>query len=235
MISHVPTHAMILAAGRGKRMRPLTDHQPKPLLPVAGVPLIFYHLRKLADAGVQHVVINHAWCGDKLQAAIGDGEAFGVHVHWSAEPAGGLETAGGIIRALPLLGGADFIVVNGDVWSDYDYAALPRLSNQQLGHLVLVDNPSHHPTGDFSLAGTAVELAAEGRECLTFAGISVLSSALFDGYPDEVLKLRPFFERAIQQQRLHGEYFAGAWCDVGTPARLAQLDQQLRASQQAGG
>lgn len=228
MSNPVPAYAMILAAGRGQRMRPLTDTQPKPMLPVNGKPLIFYHLEKLAAAGVRHVVINHAWLGNLLEQAIGDGSAWGIQVHWSAEPAGGLETAGGILRALPHLGGADFIVVNGDVWSDYNYTHLRGLSANQLGHLVLVNNPEHHPQGDFGLVQNIVSLPAEQQPTYTFAGISVLSTQLFKGHSQGFYKLRPFFETAIQQQRLSGEHYAGQWCDVGTPARLAQLDSHLR-------
>lgn len=239
MSNQVPAYAMILAAGRGTRMRPLTDTQPKPMLPVNGQPLIFYHLHKLAAAGVRHVVINHAWLGNMLQQAIGDGGAFGVQVHWSAEPQGGLETAGGILHALPHLGGADFIVVNGDVWSDYDYARLQKLTDSRLGHLVLVDNPVHHPQGDFGLIADGLnELIVQKPNprapTYTFAGVSVLSTQLFKGHEQGFYKLRPFFERAIQQQCLSGEHYSGQWCDVGTPERLAQLDAQLRRQNKVG-
>lgn len=225
---------MILAAGRGQRMRPLTDDRPKPMLPVGGQPLIYYHLRKLARAGVQRVVINHAWRGEIMQEAIGDGQAFGLEVIWSAEPPGGLETAGGIIRALPHLEGSEFIVVNGDVWSDCNYAQLACLAPGQLGHLVLVPNPEHHPEGDFTLSDGQVGIASDTAQCYTFAGISVLHPQLFEGHSEGFLKLRPFFERAIHARRLSGELFAGAWCDVGTPARLAQLDEQLQHQQKVG-
>ena len=234
MSNSTPAVAMILAAGRGQRMRPLTDDRPKPMLGVAGQPLIFYHLRKLADAGVRRVVINHAWHGDVMQAAIGDGEDFGLEVMWSAEPPGGLETAGGIIRALPCLGGEDFIVINGDVWSNFDYNHLAALVPDQLGQVLLVPNPAHHPAGDFALVDGQVRLAGESDQTYTFAGISVLHSRLFEGYDEAFLKLRPFLERAIQAGRLGGELFHGDWCDVGTPTRLMQLDARLRAHHKVG-
>lgn len=234
MSNSTPAVAMILAAGRGQRMRPLTDDCPKPMLRVAGQPLIFYHLRNLARAGVQRVVINHAWHGEVMQAAVADGREFGLEVIWSAEPPGGLETAGGIIRALPHLGGADFIVVNGDVWSDFDYKHLSALAPEQLGHLVLVPNPEHHPGGDFTLSDGEVRVACDQTQTYTFAGISVLHSKLFAGQVERFLKLRPFLEQAISAGRLSGELFGGDWCDVGTPTRLAQLDAHLRAKQKVG-
>lgn len=234
MSNSTPAVAMILAAGRGQRMRPLTDDRPKPMLSVGGQPLIFYHLHKLARANVQRVVINHAWHGKVMRDAIGDGRDFGLEVIWSGEPPGGLETAGGIIRALPHLGGNEFIVVNGDVWSNFDYVQLPALAPDQLGHLVLVPNPEHHPNGDFMLSDGQVGTASNESQSFTFAGISVLHSQLFDGYIDGFMKLRPFFERAIDAGRLTGELFEGSWCDVGTPTRLAQLDGQLRAQQKVG-
>lgn len=223
------THAMILAAGRGKRMRPLTDTLPKPMLSVGGQPLIEYHLHKLKAAGVEIVVINHAWLGAAMQQALGDGSRFGVKIIWSAEPEGGLETAGGIVRALPHLGGADFIVVNGDVWSDYDYRLLPLLDASRDGHLVLVDNPEHHHQGDFAIEQERLVFAQGQRESLTFAGISVLHTRLFHGLDDSFHKLRPVFERAIVAQRLYAEHYQGHWCDVGTPERLKALDAWITA------
>lgn len=223
--------AMILAAGRGERMRPLTDTQPKPMLEIAGKPLIFYHLEKLVAAGVEEVVINHAWCGEVMQEAIGDGQQFGLNVCWSAEPAGGLETAGGIVRALPMLGSAPFLVVNGDVWSDFDYAKLDTLANHDLGHLVLVRNPQHHPDGDFTLQGVRLGLPESeqqsGLPTFTFAGISLLSPQLFAGMDDSYCKLKPLFERAIASQQLSGRVHDQQWCDVGTPARYAELNASV--------
>lgn len=223
--------AMILAAGRGTRMRPLTDTCPKPMLTLAGKPLIFYHLEKLAGAGVEEVVINHAWLGEVMREAIGDGARFGVKVHWSAEPAGGLETAGGVIRALPLLGDAPFLVVNGDVWSDFDYAELSTLPPGDLGHLVLVSNPAHHQAGDFTLQGDRVGLPAspeqDAAETFTFAGISLLSPALFSGLDDSFRKLKPLFECAIASQQLSARVHHQQWCDVGTPERYTELDALL--------
>lgn len=217
---------MILAAGRGERMRPLTDTCPKPMLKVGGQPLLFFHLQKLANAGVRDVVINHAWLGQHMQNAIGDGRDFGVQVHWSAEPAGGLETAGGIIQALPLLGDEPFIVVNGDVWSDLDYARLPQLGATDLGHLVLVKNPAHHPAGDFSLLKDRVTQPS-APTTYTFAGLSVLSPRLFAGLDSTARKLKPLFDQAITTEQLGGQVHQGAWWDVGTPARLDELDTWL--------
>lgn len=223
--------AMILAAGRGERMRPLTDTLPKPMLEIAGKPLIFYHLEKLAVAGFEEVVINHAWCGEVMQDAIGDGQQFGLSVRWSAEPAGGLETAGGIVRALPMLGSAPFLVVNGDVWSDFDYAKLDTLADNDLGHLVLVRNPPHHLNGDFTLQGTRVGLPNTDKQpkvpTYTFAGISLLSPRLFTGMDDSYCKLKPLFERAIASQQLSASIHHQQWCDVGTPARYAELNASV--------
>ena len=169
--------AMILAAGRGERLRPLTDTTPKPLLRVGGKPLIVWHLERLAAAGWREVVINHAHLGEQIEAALGDGSAFGLRIAYSPEPAGAWETAGGIAAALPLLGERPFLVVNGDVWCDWDFTRALRLvqpGDRRLGHLVLVDNPPHHPAGDFCLAGETVQPAGGGTDdTLTYAGIAV--------------------------------------------------------------
>lgn len=218
-------HAMILAAGRGSRMRPLTDTTPKPLLAVAGKPLLDYHLAKLAAAGVTRVVINHAWLGSQLEAYVGDGSAWGLEVVWSPEPEGGLETAGGIVQALDLLGEAPFWVVNGDVWTDYDFSQLPTSLGTDLGHLVLVPSPTHNAKGDFALQGDRVVQTDEGQ--LTFSGVSVLHPQLFAGLGVSKYPLRPLFEKAVAAGRLRGELYSGRWCDVGTPQRLRQLEQQL--------
>jgi MurNAc alpha-1-phosphate uridylyltransferase len=206
-------------------MRPLTDSTPKPLLAVAGRPLLDYHLAKLAAAGVTRVVINHAWLGSQLEAHVGDGSAWGLEVVWSAEPEGGLETAGGIVQALNLLGEAPFWVINGDVWTDYDFSQLPTSLGTDLGHLVLVPSPAHNAGGDFALHGDRVVQAHQSQ--LTFSGISVLDPALFDGLKVSKHPLRPLFEQAVEAGQLRGELYSGRWCDVGTPQRLRQLEQQL--------
>lgn len=226
--------AMILAAGLGTRMRPLTDHTPKPLLEVGGKPLIVWHLEALARAGFTQVVINTAWLGERLEAALGDGQACGVHIHWSheGEP---LETAGGIVRALPLLGDEPFVVVNGDIWLRYDFSHLRTAQAHMAGlaHLVLVGNPAHNPHGDFSLrgrvfAGVECIVHNEGEPRFTFSGLSVLHPQLFAGLADGRHALAPLLRAAIAAGRVSGEYFAGPWVDVGTPQRLAELDRQIR-------
>lgn len=218
--------AMILAAGRGERMRPLTDHTPKPLLPVGGKPLIAWHLERLAAAGFREVVINHAHLGAQIEAALGDGARWGLSIRYSPEPPGALETAGGIAQALPLLGAAPFLVVNGDIYCDWDFSRASGLAGR-LAHLVLVPNPAHHAGGDFSLAGEKVRFAAEGGS-LTYAGIGVFSPAFFAAVPRGApLKLRPLLDAAIAGGVLTGERHPGRWVDVGTPERLAQLDREL--------
>lgn len=219
--------AMILAAGRGERMRPLTDHTPKPLLPVGGKPLIVWHLESLARAGCCQVVINHAHLGEQIPAALGDGSAWGLDIRYSPEPPGALETAGGIVRALPLLGHEPFLVVNGDIFCDWDPAAALTLDMQErLAHLVLVDNPPHHPAGDFALVDGLVGNQEAGR--LTFAGIGIYAPALFAGLdPDQPAKLAPLLRAAAEAGRVSGERHGGRWVDVGTPERLRELDQEL--------
>ncbi|MGX5914970.1 N-acetylmuramate alpha-1-phosphate uridylyltransferase MurU [Aliidiomarina sp. Khilg15.8] len=216
---------MILAAGRGSRMRPLTDTQPKPLLPVAGKALIDYHLEKLAAAGVTRVVINHAWLGEQLEAHVGDGTAWGLQVVWSPEPEGGLETAGGIVQALDALGDKPFWVINADVWTDYDFRQLPTNLGSDLGHLVLVPSPPHNAAGDFGLQEDRVVQNAQPG--LTFSGISLLHPALFNGLEVSKYPLKPLFENALSNQQLSGERYDGRWCDVGTPQRLRQLEEEL--------
>lgn len=224
--------AMILAAGRGERMRPLTDHTPKPLLAAGGKPLIVWHLEKLAAAGFREVVINHAHLGEKIKAALGDGSKWGLSIAYSPEPPGALETAGGIARALPQLGDAPFLVVNGDVYCDVDFPAFAARGCPVGGaHLLLVDNPAHHGGGDFSLSGERI-VPADGEQTLTYAGIGVFSPAMFAPVPaDQPLKLRPLLDAAIAAGTLTGERHAGRWVDVGTPQRLAELDAELRAAQ----
>lgn len=219
--------AMILAAGRGQRMRPLTDTTPKPLLQVAGKPLLQWHLEKLVAAGVRDIVINTAWLGEQLESYFGDGSRWGARIFWSHEPAGGLETAGGIIQALPLLQHEDpeapFWVINGDIFTDFDFRKLPTALGEDLGHLVLVENPEHHPHGDFRLLADRVQ----DHPHYTFSGMSVLSPQLFAGAAPGFLKLRPFLTHAIAQDKLSGQLHEGLWTDVGTPARFTQLNRQL--------
>ncbi|MCL4409933.1 MAG: nucleotidyltransferase family protein [Gammaproteobacteria bacterium] len=226
--------AMILAAGRGERMRPVTDSLPKPLLSVAGKPLIVWHLEKLAAIGVTDVVINTAWLPDVLVEHLGDGANWGLAIHWSHEPAGGLETAGGVLQALPLLGDTPFYLVNGDVFSDYDYAHLPTTLNDKLGHLVLVENPEHNPLGDFCLDSSHnVKPRTGNKSGLTFSGLSVLHPQLFApwlGYIGKRLPLREVFLPELERGGLVGEHYAGLWTDVGTPERLQQLNQLLAAN-----
>lgn len=223
---------MILAAGRGERMRPLTDRTPKPLLPVAGKPLIVWHLERLARAGIHEIVINHAHLGDQIEALLGDGDAWNVAIRYSAEPRGALETAGGIANALPLLGAEPFLVVNGDIFCDWDvgraHATLPA---DMLAHLVLVDNPAHHPAGDFVLQAGKVSTCetAPGAPTRTFSGIGIYRPALFAGIErGEPAKLAPLLHAAIAASRISGEHHTGRWVDVGTPARLQALDIDLR-------
>jgi MurNAc alpha-1-phosphate uridylyltransferase len=223
--------AMILAAGRGERMRPLTDHTPKPLLAVAGKSLIVRHLEALARCGVQEVVVNHAWLGEKIEAALGDGARFGLRIRFSPE-AQALETAGGIANALQWLGDAPFAVVNADVFTDFDLCRLracaeDMLRTGDLAHLVLVDNPPHHPQGDFALREDRV--LSEGEARLTFSGIGVYSPQLFSGIaPGTRAALAPLLRAAMARGQVGGEHFRGAWDDIGTPARLHALDERLR-------
>ena len=218
--------AMILAAGRGERMRPLTDHTPKPLLEVGGKPLIAWHIERLAAAGHRHLVINHAHLGEQIEQRLGDGGAWGVDIQYSAEGEGlALETGGGIFRALPLLRDP-FLVVNADVWCDVDFADL-HIAAQDLAQLLLVDNPPHHPQGDFSLV--AGRVAQSGAERLTFSGIGLYRAALFDGCEPGAFPLAPLLRRAMDAGRVGGSRHRGQWLDVGTPERLRQLDQALRS------
>jgi len=212
--------AMLLAAGRGERMRPLTDQLPKPLLMVRGTPLIVYHLQRLARCGVRNVVINVAWLGDRIRAALGDGAAFGVSIHYSEEGAQALETGGGIFQALPWLGSEPFLVVNGDVFTDFDFAAL-SIAPDAWAHLLLVPNPVQHPQGDFALEdGRVVET---GSTQWTYSGIGLYRPQLFDGCQPGRFPLLPLLRRAIAAGRLSGEVYRGAWSDVGTIERLAAL------------
>ncbi|WP_180037436.1 N-acetylmuramate alpha-1-phosphate uridylyltransferase MurU [Acinetobacter sp. YH16052] len=221
--------AMILAAGLGNRMRPLTLHTPKPLLEVGGKPLIVWHIEKLAAIGVTEIVINTAWLGEKLAEALGDGSRFGINILWSHEGEG-LETAGGIINALPLLGDEPFILLNGDVWTTMDFAPLLDIDlKDNLVHLVLVQNPEQHPEGDFTLAaGKAYtfDQQVEG-ENLTFSGVSVLDPKMFQGLETGKRPLAPLLKAAMQNQQVAASKLVGIWVDVGTPERLTALDTAI--------
>ncbi|WP_462379995.1 N-acetylmuramate alpha-1-phosphate uridylyltransferase MurU [Pseudomonas sp. Marseille-QA0892] len=214
--------AMILAAGKGERMRPTTLHTPKPLVKAGGKPLIDYHVEALARAGFTELVVNHAWLGAQIEDYLGSGDRYGVRIQYSPEGEP-LETGGGIHRALSLLGDTPFLVVNGDIWTDYDFARLGELGDD-LAHLVLVDNPPHHPTGDFGLQGGRI---ADSGEKLTFSGISILHPNLFEGCGAGAFKLAPLLRQAQAIGRLGGEHYRGDWIDVGTHERLAEVEQRL--------
>ena len=218
---------MILAAGRGERMRPLTLTKPKPLLEAGGAPLIVHHLRALQAAGFADIVINLSWLGDQVRAALGDGGRYGLRLHYSDEGPEPLETGGGIFRALPLLGAGPFLVLNGDVWTDIDWSRLhDGLAPRDLAHLVLVPNPAHNEQGDFVLErGRIVETMGER---LTFSGVGVYRAELFAGCSDGTFKLAPLLRAAARAGRVSGELHDGAWLDIGTPERLAQLDELLK-------
>ncbi|WP_332671424.1 N-acetylmuramate alpha-1-phosphate uridylyltransferase MurU [Aromatoleum sp.] len=224
---------MILAAGRGERMRPLTDACPKPLLAAGGKPLIVWHIERLRDAGFDEIVINHAHLGAMIEAALGDGRQFGAHLRYSAE-ADALETAGGIRQALPLLGDAPFLVVNGDVFCDIDVAALRHTGESlapagDLALLAMVANPPHHPAGDFRL--DAGRLARDGGPRLTFSGLGVYHPSLFaEIAPGAKAPLAPLLRTAMDAGKVGGVLHTGYWLDVGTPARLAELDRRLRSA-----
>jgi MurNAc alpha-1-phosphate uridylyltransferase len=217
---------MVLAAGRGERMRPLTLTKPKPLLEAGGAPLIVHHLRALRAAGFADVVVNLSWLGDQIRAVLGDGSRYGVHLHYSDEGPEPLETGGGIFRALPLLGAGPFLVLNGDVWTDLDWSQLhDRLAPHDLAHLVMVPNPAHNEHGDFVLERGRI--VATAGERLTFSGVGVYRAGLFAGCSDGIFKLAPLLRTAAQAGRVSGELHTGAWLDIGTPERLAHLDQLL--------
>ncbi len=216
--------AMILAAGRGERMRPLTDHTPKPLLQVGGKPLIEYHLERLCVAGITEIVINIAWLGAQLRNALGDGSRYGVHIAYSDEGDYALETGGGIFEALPLLGREPFIVVSGDVWVDYPYADLAmKLAANDLAHLVLVPNPDFHPRGDFGLQQDRV--TGPGEPSFTYANIGIYRRELFVGCQSGRFALAPLLYKSIG--RLGGELFTGRWHNLGNPEQLGVLDAEL--------
>lgn len=225
--------AMILAAGRGERLRPLTDALPKPLVEIAGKPLVEYHLAALAGAGFREVVINQGHLGGLLPAALGDGSRWGIHIHWSDEQPEALETGGGIFKALPLLGGGPFLVVNGDLWTDYPLARL-RAVKCDWAHLVMVPNPPQHPAGDFALQGARVREGDPERqperqaERHTFSGIAVYHPRLFSGCSPGKFSVVPLLRAAMREHLVTGELYRGQWDDVGTPERLDLLRQLLR-------
>lgn len=219
---------MILAAGRGERMRPLTDATPKPLLAAGGKPLIVHTLERLVAAGIGDIVVNHAHLGARIEAVLGDGSAWNARIRYSPEDRA-LETAGGIAHALPMLGPDPFIVVNGDLHTDYDFSRLcSRPLDQRLAHLVLVPNPAHHASGDFALA--AGRVSNTGSVMLTFSGIGLYHPRLFHAIPAGVAApLGPLLRAAADDGQVSGELYPGSWTDVGTPQRLIELDARLRA------
>ena len=226
--------AMILAAGLGNRMRPLTLYKPKPLLEVGGKALIVWHIEKLKQIGVTDIVINSAWLADVLIGALGDGSQFGVNIRWTREDEG-LETAGGIINALPLLGDEPFILINGDVWTQFDFSTLLNVdlgncTDGDLAHLVFVDNPDQHPNGDFTLAnGRAYTFDQEQTgENLTFSGVLVIHPRLFEGLESGKRPLAPLLKQGMLDNKISAEKMQSAWVDVGTPERLMALDLQIR-------
>ena len=218
--------AMILAAGRGERMRPLTDHTPKALLKAGGRALIDYRIESLAAAGFRDLVINHAHLGAQIEAHLGNGGRYGVRITWSREPDAALETGGGIFQALARLDDENFLVVNADIWTDYPFARLARPITG-LAHLVLVDNPPQHPQGDFVLQDSRV--LAEGTPRLTFSGIGVYHRDLFRGCQPGRFPLAPLLRHAMESGQVSGEHYTGAWYDIGTPERLDELDRALSA------
>jgi MurNAc alpha-1-phosphate uridylyltransferase len=216
--------AMILAAGRGERMRPLTDTVPKPLLRIGGQTLIERHVHTLARAGITELVINHAYLGEQIVKALGDGDAYGVSIGYSPETGGSLETGGGIMNALPLLGAEPFLVVNGDIWTDFPFASLPSQPGG-LAHLVMVENPDNHPQGDFSLSEG--QLSQQGPAMLTFSGIGVYRPELFAGCNPGAFPLAPVLRKAMDAGQVSGEHYTGGWFDVGTPERLDAVNRVI--------
>lgn len=214
--------AMILAAGRGERMRPLTDHTPKPLLPVAGLAIIEHTITQLVSAGFHDLIINHAHLGERIERHLGDGSRYGASIQYSSEGQQALETAGGIINALPLLGEGAFLVVNGDIFTDFPFAELKHRPID-LAHLVLVSNPEHHPQGDFCLDDSG-KLSANCSQQLTFSGIGLYRPQLFANTPAGISKLGPLLRQAIADRRVTGQQYSGLWMDIGTPERLQELD-----------
>ncbi len=220
--------AMILAAGRGERMRPLTDRTPKPLLEVGGETLLGRHLDRLARAGVREAVVNNAYLGDLVRAFVGDGGRWGLQVRHSIEPSGALDTGGGVREALPLLGEDPFVLVNSDIWTEFDFETLKRRLDDRLAHLILVPNPEHHPGGDFALREGMVQ--REGEK-FTYAGIALIHPKLLLAHPRGKFPLAPILKSAIRSGQVSGELFRGHWCDVGTPERLLEANLLARDAQ----
>lgn len=233
--------ALVFAAGLGERMRPLTDHTPKPLLEAGGRPLMAWHLERLAAAGIREVVVNTSWLAPRFPEVLGDGDRWGLRIHYAHEGDTPLETGGGMLHALPLLGDAPFLAVNGDIWCDLDFARLPSRPDGE-AHLVLVDNPGHHPGGDFALDASG-RVHADGAPRLTFAGIGVYRPALLERWREAVgdapgaggapprFRLAPLLRAAMGRGAVSGEHHRGRWTDVGTPARLQALSRELLAAE----
>jgi MurNAc alpha-1-phosphate uridylyltransferase len=229
--------AMILAAGRGERMRPLTDHCPKPLLKVAGIPLIEHHIKKLAQCGITEIIINYAWLGEMITSYLGDGNQYGVNISYSPENNGALETAGGIIQAMPLLTknkcNAPFMLINGDVYTDFSFSDMPILADDCLAHICLVKNPVHNENGDFifddnQLANIdhQVGSAQQDKQTFTFSGISVFRPEFFNGEnTKQTLKLGPMLKQGVSKGKVSASLLNCSWTDVGTPERLANLNK----------
>ena len=216
--------AMILAAGRGDRLRPLTDKTPKPLIKVAGRSLIEYHIDKLAAAGIKDIIINTAWLADKIHQQLGDGSNYGVDIKYSDEGEA-LETAGGIINALPLLGEKPFLVINGDIWCDFDFSSLSQLATDSQSHLVLVKNPEHNQKGDFALQDGMVK--NNGKPMFTFSGIGIYKPEFFAGQKAGITPLAPLIRKKCDDKLVSGQIHQGLWTDVGTLERLQVLEKQL--------
>ncbi len=216
--------AMILAAGRGERLRPLTDKTPKPLISVAGKSLIEYHIEKLVKAGITEIIINTAWLAEKIHQQLGDGSNYNTSIVYSDEGEA-LETAGGIINALPLLADEPFLVVNGDIWCDFDFSTLAELGTDRQAHLVLVNNPAHHPKGDFALSGELIKNT--GQPMYTYSGIGIYHPDFFSAQKKGASPLAPIIREKCEQNLVSGQYHTGQWTDVGTVERLQQLEQQL--------
>jgi len=216
--------AMILAAGRGERLRPLTDTVPKPLIKVAGKSLIEYHLTNLARAGINEIIINTAWLAEKIHQELGDGSKYNVTIQYSDEGEA-LETAGGIIKALPLLGNEPFLVVNGDIWCDYDFTDMSELKSDKQAYLILVANPEHNHSGDFALQDGLIKNTA--RTMYTFSGIGIYSADFFSGQKSGPLPLTPIIRKKCEKNLVSGQLHTGAWTDVGTIERLNILENTL--------
>ena len=220
--------AMILAAGRGERMRPLTDKMPKSMLEVNAKPLIQYHVENLVQAGIVDIVINHALFGEQIEACLNDGKALGASITYSVEGDQPLETAGGIVRALPLLGDKPFVTVNADIWTDFPFQDLLRKSDDlpnDSAHLILVDNPEHNPEGDFALSDEKV--INQGEPMLTYSGVSIFTPGFFKDCTSGSAPLAPILRLAVSQGRVTGSHYQGRWQDIGTPERLSDLRQSL--------